>query len=88
MLAVPGDQDLDLGPDRAGEDNVVGRVTGHGLGGPRCSLDRFHCQFSEQRLDLPQSLWVELKLLGEDALQLGDHGFEQDQLQAAVDRLL
>ena len=88
VLAVTRGQDLDPGLDRAGEDEVIGGVSGHRLRGPGRGPDRLHREFSEQRLGLDPSLRVEVELLGEDALQLDYHRVEEDQLEATVYRFL
>lgn len=88
MLAVTRGQDLDLGLDCAGEDAIVGGVSGHRLRGGGWGPDRLHSEFSEQRLGLDPSLRVEVELPGEDAPQLDDHRIEENQLERAVDRLL
>lgn len=88
MLAVTRGQDVDPGLDGAGEDEVVGGVTGHRLRGPGRRPDRLQCELSEQRLGLAPRLRLDVELLGENALQLDYYRVEEDQLEAAVDRLL
>jgi len=88
VLAIARGQDFDPGLDRAGEDEIVGGVSGHRLRGLSWDPDRLHREFSEQRLGLYPSLRVEVELLGENALQLNDHRIEEDQLEATVDRFL
>lgn len=88
MLAVTRSKNIDLGLDRAGEDEVVGGVSGHWLRGPGRGPDRLHREFPEQRLGLDPPLRLEVELLGENAPQLDYHWVEEDQLEAAVDRFL
>jgi len=88
MLAVTRGKSTDPGLDRAGEDEVVGGVSGHRLRGPGGGPDRLHRELSEQCLGLAPPLRLEVELLGEDPLQLDYHRVEEDQLEATVDRFL
>lgn len=88
MLAITSSKNIDLGLDRAGEDEVVGRISGHRLRGLGRGFDRLHGEFPEQRLQLAPPLRLESELLGENTPQLNYDGVEEDQLEAAVDRFL
>lgn len=88
VLAIAGDEDLDACLHRAGKDQVVVRVAGHGLDRTWRHRSRLYRQANEQCLDLFPAVRVERELLPKYALELLHDGLRQHQLQATVNSLL
>lgn len=88
MSAIAGDDDLDPGCHRTGEDQVVIRVAADRLGPARGGVDQFGCEVDQKLLGSLPAVFLEAELHGQDPLKLNDHRTGQDQLDPAVDRLL
>lgn len=88
MTAIAGDEHLDPGRDRAGEDQVVVGVAAGRLRPVPGRGDQLRRQVDQQLLDRPPAVGLEAELLGQDPLQLGQYRSGQDQFETGIDRLL
>ena len=88
VAAVTGHENLHLGLNRTGKDQVIVWVAGHRLGRVLRRWNQLGRKIDEELFDLLPALRLKAQLLGEGPLQLDHHWMGQDEFQASVDRLL